>query len=177
MIKINLLPRKARKGVFKYDLYILIFVVLVNFSVIGGIHYKNTSDIANYKKLIENTKKEIAGLDRIYKEYMSLEREKKGIKIRIQAIDNIKEGRALAARTLFDLTSIVKESVWLKKFAKKDDKFELEGRSLENESISDFIESISKIPYIKNVELKNIEDVNEGGVAIKKFIINGNISL
>lgn len=78
MIKINLLPRKARKSVFKYDLYILIFVVLVNFLVIGGIYYKNTSDIANYKKLIENTKKEIASLDRIYKEYMSLERGKEG---------------------------------------------------------------------------------------------------
>jgi hypothetical protein len=33
------------------------------------------------------------------------------------------------------------------------------------------------MPYITNVELKNVQDVNEEGLTIKKFIITGNMSI
>ena len=57
------------------------------------------------------------------------------------------------------------------------DKFELEGRSLENESISDLVEAISKIPYIRNVELKSVNVATEDGITVKSFTIYGDISL
>jgi Tfp pilus assembly protein PilN len=106
-----------------------------------------------------------------------MEREKKEIQRRITAINKVKDGRILAARTLYDLTNSIQESVWLKSFKKTDNKFELEGRSLGTEVVSDFVDSISKIPYIKDVELKNVQDVTEEGLILKKFIIVGNISL
>ena len=102
---------------------------------------------------------------------------KKEIERRIQTLNQLKSGRALAARSLYDISSIIKEGVWIKSFKKTDNKFEIEGRSFVNESISDFIESLSKMPYIKNVELKNVQDVNEEGLTIKKFIITGNMSI
>jgi hypothetical protein len=58
-----------------------------------------------------------------------------------------------------------------------DNKFEIEGRSFVNENISDFIESLSKMAYVSNVELKNVQDVNEEGLIIKKFVITGNMSI
>jgi len=177
MIKINLLPKKPRRKSLQYDLYMLIILLVINLLVLSGLYYKNHSDIAAYNTLIENTKKEIAGLDKIYKEYLKLEREKKEISRRLQAIDKIKEGRALAARTLYDLSTIVTDNMWLKRLTKKDNKFEIEGRSLENESISDFVEKISKLSYITNVELQNVQTVNEEGLVLKKFTITGNISL
>lgn len=177
MIKINLLPKKPRRAALRYDLYMLVILLVINFVVLGGIYYKNYSDIATYNKFIENTKKEIASLDKIYKEYLKLEREKKEISRRLEAIDKIKEGRALAARTLYDLATVVSDNMWLKRFTKKDNKFEIEGRSLENESISDFVEQISKLSYIKNVELQNVQSVTEEGLVLKKFTITGNISL
>ena len=71
----------------------------------------------------------------------------------------------------------VKESLWLKTFKKTENKFELEGRSVENEAISSFVESLSKVPYLNGVELKSVEDSAEGGLILKKFIIQGNISI
>ncbi len=179
MIKINLLPRSKRikPSALRYDIYLLIFVFIITMGIAGGIYYKNTQDIAHYKNLIEKTKKDIASLQGIYNEYIAMEREKKEIQRRITAINKVKDGRVLAARTLYDLTSSIQESVWLKSFKKTDNKFELEGRSLGSESVSDFVDSISKIPYIKNVELKNVQDVNEEGLILKKFTILGNISL
>lgn len=177
MIRINLLPKKPHISIAKYDLYFYFLIVAVNVFVLGGVYLTNTRNIAQYSESIEKMKKEIKSLEGIQREYVNMDKEKKEIDRRIRLIENIKEGRALAARSLYDLSSIVKENVWLKTFKKTEDKFELEGRSLENESISGFIENLSRIPYMKNVELKSVEDISEEGVVVKKFMINGNMSL
>jgi len=177
MIKVNLLPGKAKKDLLKIDLYLFFSVVILNLLIFGSIYYINASDISKYKKDIEKTKNEIASLQNIYNEYLAMEQEKKEIQRRIKAIDSIKEGRALSARILYDFTSVIKDNVWLKSLRKVDNKFELDGRSLENESISTLVENLSKIPYIKNVELRNVADTTEDGVTVKKFIISGDIVL
>lgn len=160
-----------------YDLYLFLFVVILNLSIVGGIYYKNEKNIAEYNKVIGDAKAEIASLENIYREYLNLEKEKQEIEKRIKAINDVKEGRGLAARTLYDLTSVIKENVWLKSFKKDEDRFELEGRSMENESIADFVENLSKIPYMRNVELINVEDIAEEGIVVKKFLVKGNIIL
>jgi Tfp pilus assembly protein PilN len=177
MIKINLLPKKPIRAAFKYEIHVFLLIIILNLLIIGLIYSINARQISNLRSNIEAAKKEIASLDPIYKEYLSMEQEKKEIQRRIQAIDTIKQGRALAARTLYDLTLIVKESLWLKSFKKTENRFELEGRSVENEAISSFVESLSKVPYLSGVELKSVEDATEEGLILKKFIIQGNIAI
>ncbi|HRV23265.1 MAG TPA: PilN domain-containing protein, partial [Syntrophorhabdaceae bacterium] len=86
---------------------------------------------------------------------------------------------ALSARILFDLTNIVKDNVWFRNFNKTDEKFQIEGVSLENESISDLMEKLAKIPYMRNIELLNVTDETDKltNVTVKKFIIQGEIAL
>ncbi|MBA4390035.1 MAG: hypothetical protein C0399_03760 [Syntrophus sp. (in: bacteria)] len=178
MIKINLLPFKRRKAstIIKD---IRDFVILLVLGVIGfGIYeYSLLNEITDYKSKIQAAKQEMISLQPIYQEYFTIQNAKKEIEKRIQTLNQLRTGRALAARSLYDLTSIIKEGVWVKTFKKTENKFELEGRSFVNESISDFIESLSKMPYISNIELKNVQDVNEENLTIKKFIITGNMSI
>jgi len=177
MIKINLLPKKPIRAAFKYEIHVFFLIIILNLLAIALIYSINARSISNLKSNIERAKKEIASLDPIHREYLAMEQEKKEIQRRIQAINTIKQGRALAARTLYDLTSVVKESLWLKSFKKTENKFELEGRSVENEAISSLIESLSKVPYLNGIELKSVEDATEQGLVLKKFIIQGNISI
>ena len=177
MIKINLLPKKPIRAAFKYEIHVFILIFILNLLAIALIYSINARSISNLKSNIEKAKREIASLDPIHREYLAMEQEKKEIQRRIQAINTIKQGRALAARTLYDLTSIVKESLWLKSFKKTENKFELEGRSIENEAISSLMESLSKVPYLSGVELKSVEDATEQGLVLKKFVIQGNISI
>jgi hypothetical protein len=95
---------------------------------------------------------------------------------KIDIINKIKEGRAVVPRIFYDLSSIMKENVWLKRVAKDEGHFELEGRSLDNESICEFVERLSKLPYLKGVELMSVEDVNEAEMTIKKFIVDASVS-
>lgn len=179
MIKINLIPSQTEKTLFKQDIYLFIFICFLNLIAIGGFFYKNSKDIAEQKSMIQKTKNEIASLQKIYKEFLTMEQQKKEIERRMKAIDSIKEGRALTARIMYDITNIIKDNVWLRSFRKTDDKFQLEGVSLENESISDLIEKLTKIPYMRNVELLNVTDEQDKDthVTVKRFIVNGEIAL
>lgn len=179
MIKINLVPSQEEKKLFKEDIYLFIFFLFLNVIAIGGFYYKNHQDILEQKRLIENTKKEIASLQNIYKEYLAMQQQKKEIERRMKAIDNIKEGRALSARILYDISNIIKDNVWFKNFNKSENRFQIEGVSLENESISDLMEKLAKIPYMKNIELLNVIDEmdKQTNITVKKFIIQGDITL
>jgi type IV pilus assembly protein PilN len=177
MIRINLLPKKVHKQIVRSDLVLFCLLLVVALAVAGGLCFNNLREIAQLKAELSKTKQSIASMEKFYKEYLSLEKQKKEMSTRIAVIEKIKEGRALAARIVYDLPSLVKESVWLKRFKKDEDRFDLEGRALENESVADFVEKLSKIPYAKNVELKSVEDVTEEGVLVKKFLVTGNLSL
>jgi len=178
MIKINLLPfkRKRASSLSKdiRDLVLALILVCVGF---GIYYYRLSNEIEEQISNIATIRKEISSLQPIAQEYKQIQEAKSEISRRIQTLDQLQSGRALAARSLYDISSMIKEGVWIKSFKKTDNKFEIDGRSFVNESISDFIESLLKMPYITNVELKNVQDVNEEGLTIKKFIVTGNMSI
>ncbi len=176
MIRINLLPgkKRARKPV-GFDLYLLIGTVVLSLAVVAGLFAKNAKDIQRIRAEIGTIKKQSSALQGIYNEFANLEREKKELTRRIAAVDKIKEGRGIAPRILYDLPLLIRDNVWFRKVSKNEASFDLEGRSVDNESVSDFIERLSKLPYMRNVELKSVEDATEGNVTVKKFIVQGSV--
>jgi type IV pilus assembly protein PilN len=177
MIRINLLPKKVRKEALKSDLMLFVLLLVIAFVASAGMYLNNATQITHLKTDVARTKQSIASMEKFYKECLALEKQKKEMSARISVIEKIRQGRGLAARILYDLPSLVRESVWLKRFKKDEDRFDIEGRALENESVADFVEKLSQVPYAKDVELKSVEDVTEEGTLVKKFIVQGNLSL
>jgi len=177
MIRINLLPKKVRKEALKSDLILFVLLLVVALVLGASIYAKNQTEIGHLKTDVARTKQSITSMEKFYRDYLALEKQKKELSARIALIEKIKEGRALTARILYDLPSIVKESIWLKRLKKEEERFDLEGRALENESIAEFVERLAKIPYAKEVELRMVEDVTEEGVLVKKFLVQGSLGL
>ncbi|MCX7857892.1 MAG: PilN domain-containing protein [Deltaproteobacteria bacterium] len=177
MIKINLLPVPEKKPSFTFD--VVTFLVLLSVSlVIFGISYYSTKNrISDIQRQIEEKKKQISSLEGTYREYMAMEKDKREIQKRLTVVKTIKKGRALPARILYDITNVTKESIWLKSLKKTDAKLTIEGRAIENESVADFMEQLSRLPYMRNVELVNVEETVEEGLAVRKFVIQGDIIL
>lgn len=177
MIKINLLPkREHRKRSWNLDLYILAAVLVLSCALVGGIYLRNERGLRSLRTDLTAAKRQRDSVQGEYKEFLALEKDKKEIVDRIAAVDRISRGRAIAPRMLYDLSSLVTENVWLKRLRKDEARFDLEGRSVDNESICGFVERLSKLPYMKGVELKSVEDVTETGVTIKKFIVEGGLT-
>jgi type IV pilus assembly protein PilN len=178
MIKINLLPRKEyEKKRVDHDLYVLLAVLALTFALVAGIALKNRRDVTHLRAEMAALTTQRDSLQGVYKEFLSMEKQKKEIVARIAVIDKIKEGRALPPKILYDLSSLVTENLWFRKVHKDNGKFSLEGRSIDNESICSFVEGLSKLPYMKDVELKSVEDVTDAGTTVKKFLVEGNVTL
>jgi type IV pilus assembly protein PilN len=178
MIRINLIPTTIRKKKeVDFELYLLAGTLVFTFLLMGAVYTKTARDITKLRTQTANVRMQVAAIQPALREYAALEKEKKEISKRIGVINKIKEGRALAPRILYDLSSIMKENVWLKKVVKDEARFELEGRSLDNESICEFVEGLSRLPYFSNVELKSVEDVSEADVTVKKFTVEGGVAL
>ncbi len=178
MIKVNLLPyKKSRTSTLKINVVTFFLLLIIGNILFWSIFFYNWREIGDYRRNIASTKTELASMRPYYQEYQRIQAAKKEIERRIKVVNQLKSGRALAARSLFDMSALMKEGVWLKTFKKTENKFEIEGRSLVNESISDFMEMLTKLPYMKDIELKSIQDVTEEGLVIKKFIVQGNMSL
>jgi Tfp pilus assembly protein PilN len=178
MIKINLLPSSAKAKEHRgWGWFLFVAVILINLAVLAFLFQRNSAEIADTERSIAATKKEMDKLQKTRKEYQLLSTDRKELERRLETINKLKEGRALSARMIYDLSVLTKENVWIKTFRRNESQFELEGRSAENDSISDFVEAMSRIPYVKTVELRRIEDVNEEGVTVKKFSIQGTVGL
>lgn len=175
MIRINLLPSPERKPKVVYDLYIFLALFLGVAIIISGILYLTQKRIWALEKQISEKKSQIQSLEPIQREYLAMEREKKEIEQRLKVVDTIKKGRALPARILYDLSSIVKDTVWLKALKKAEGKLTIEACAMENESIADFVEQLIKLPYVRNVELVKVEEIIEEGLPVKKFLIVGEV--
>jgi type IV pilus assembly protein PilN len=177
MIKINLLPKTIRqKKEFNFDLYIFIAAILIALGIVGGFYVKNTRDINNILITTESLKKEIASLAPLDREFAAIEKDRKDVSNKLSVITKISEGRSIAPKMLYDLSSIIRDTMWLKTLRKDGNKLYIEGRSVDNESISDFVERLSKLPYLKDLELRSVEDTSEGGITVKKFTIDGSVS-
>ena len=158
-------------------MHVLVATLLVSLLLVGGFYYKNVEDMRRSRVEIESLKQQIKVLEPIQREFGSLEKNKNEIARKLSVINKMKDGRALPPRMLYDLSSLVKDNLWLKRLRKDDAKIEIEGRSIDNESVCDFVDHLAKLPYLKNLELRSVEDVSEGGMTVKKFVVDGSVSL
>jgi type IV pilus assembly protein PilN len=174
MIKINLLPQGShgQHGVHA-DLFMFPAILVLTFALVGGVFLKNNRDAARLRRDAAALRLQVGSLQGIYNEFLTMGKEKKEIAERIAVIDRIKEGRALASRLLYDLSSLTTDNLWLRKVQKVEMKVDIEGRSVDSESICTFVEGLSRLSYMKSVELKNVEDVTEAGTRVRKFIVEG----
>jgi Tfp pilus assembly protein PilN len=172
MIKINLLPQKSYgQERFNPDLFIFPAILVLSLALVGGVFLKNNRDAAKLRSETAALRSQAASFQGVYKEFLTMEKEKKEIAARIATIDRIKEGRAFAPRLLYDLSSLTTDNLWFKRVRKVDMKVDIEGRSIDNESICSFVEGLSRLFYMRNVELKSVEDVTETGTTVKKFVV------
>lgn len=178
MIKINLLPTKKRerRGI-SLDPYVLLATLVISFALVGGFFFKNTRDIEQARNEIQSLRESAIALEPIKKEFLALQKDRQETSKKLAVIDRMKEGRTVPPRMLYDLSSLVRDNLWLKRLKKDDKKLEIEGRSVDNESVCDFVERLTKLPYLKDMELRSVEDVAEGGITVKKFVVDGSVSL
>jgi len=181
MIKINLLPyrEETKKQFLKSQLsiasictvpsilLIIILLILLNTKI------SNTS--TQIRKVESDIKKQKVSLDEI----KVFKKEKETLKNKMKVIDKLKKGKFGPVHIIDHLAINLPGRIWLTEIVQKNMSMTLEGKALDNISISNYMVNLTKSDYFKSVDLKQIKtDKCKGpqGIQLKKFSLTSTIT-
>lgn len=176
MIRINLLPKKVSRkkmGLVQH----LVLTGMVFFVTIGALAYFTVSlngKITDLKRQVADARAEREELKDVNKEKNKYEQNIASLKNQLDIITKIKARRFLPVRLFDELTKVLNKDlpVWLTKFSIADEKIQVEGFSLSNRDLANFVTRLEKTPFFRNVDLLYSEKVNKDDREIYQFSLN-----
>lgn len=154
MIKINLLPRgreQKKKEGLREQIVVLAAAVVILFFLIGMLHSRIGGQITSNQRKISDTQAEIVRLDNMIKEVKDIEVKRKNLEDKLNVIENLEKGRVGAVMFLDKLSLMVPEKLWLVSLSENQGKVNLNGMSIDNQTIAKFIENLEKSGIFREV--------------------------
>ena len=176
MIRINLLPKedKAQRPVtmtFKAgDIVIPAVVLVATALVIVGTALSQYSRATSLQRSIAEVDEQSRALAPQIERVNRLAQERAELDLRLGIIAKLEKGRAQSVRLMDDLARSVPDHLWLTAAAQDaGSSLSLEGSTLSNLVVSDFISRLERSPMFANVELEFAERAMVGDREIVKF--------
>jgi type IV pilus assembly protein PilN len=181
MIKINLLPyrEEKKKQFIKSQLSIaglffvpsILLIILLVFLISTKISNTNTQIV----KVKAEIKKQKVSLDEI----KAFKKEKQTLKNKMQVIEKLEKGKYGPVHIIDHLAINLPGRIWLTKIDQKSMSMTIDGKALDNISISEYMVNLAKSDYFKSVDLKKIKtDKKKGptGIQIKNFSLTTTVT-
>jgi len=187
MQHINLIPPEARRlstqgWIRKYLLKSPIFKVSMSiFLLLFLISVFELSALTKYKHKISSQKKQITQLEmdlehnksiqaQIRKEIETIEEENKYFQKRLSFLEKAQRERVSWSDVLFVLTKVSPQDLWLNKVSLKKDLIIINGTTLDNTKVSDFMLKLDQSGYFKSTSFTFTQkDKDEKGEPIIDF--------
>jgi len=180
MIKINLLPyRNQRKSLIIQQQIIMglapIVVVLI---VIGCFWWAIKTNISDTEKEIARISNEIKKQQVTMKQITDFKSKKATITKKMEIIRTLQEGKSGPVHVLDELAVNLPGRLWLTAVKQTGMGLNIEGKSLDNISISNYMINLEKSEYFNGVDLKSIKTAKKStakGALLKNFVISCSI--
>jgi type IV pilus assembly protein PilN len=170
MIRINLLGEKVDRSA-TYALQLVGFVAGVvlllgiGFFVRDGIATR-VADLTAEKARLD---KELARLEIETKKVEELEKKRKVLSEKLQTIAILKTKKRGPVHILDDMNKAIPERSWLVEAKQKDGMVEIRGISLDNQTVSVFMENLKTYPFFGDVDLVVANEFVKDGVKLREF--------
>lgn len=175
MIKVNLLgierPKRTRRT-GKGPGGGLVGGVALALLLIGGMGFVWWS-MATRVNTLEDEKvalnEELAALKVKVKEVENYEKNKKSYEEKIGIIEQLRKNQTGPVHLLDELSRGLPDRVWLTSLVEQAGRVDLEGRAVTNAEIVEYISNLKASQHIKEVQLIESRQVNEGGIPVYNF--------
>lgn len=177
MIQINLLPvREERRKADVRQLAVLLGATVLGALLVTGLfHAKVKSDVSSAQALLARTKVEIEEHKPQLQKVERYRKTKEQIERKLGVIDKLDRSRSGPVRMLDELASHTPERLWLTRLQTAEGALTIEGMSLDNEVVANFLTQLSDSPYFSNVELRETEATQVEGLKLNKFQLTANL--
>ena len=178
MIKINLLlAKKEKKRVaVRREVVVLLISVGLLAVVLVFLQWKLNQAEQEMQTEISNKEKEIAQNKSLTTELNQAKESKKALEEKLNVINSLRKENAGPARVLDELSIDKPERIQFESLKKEGTRLGIEGIALDDETVANFMENLRKSKILKNVDLVVSEQIEQGKVKLKKFILACEIS-
>ena len=173
MIKINLLPKEARKRVgLGEQIFIIVLVLILNFVGIGfywsylnGVIEQKQADIARTQQRLDELKKVIDEINKFEAQRQALEQ-------KLKVIEKLEKEQRLPVRLLDEVYITLEDDLWLNSFTQRGEDLSVKGSALSHPILSNYMRKLDDSPYFDQVRLIVAQTRRIGTQDVRDFQIN-----
>lgn len=179
MIRINLLPvREARRKADLQQQMVLLGGALVASIVLATVvHVTMKARVVSAQSRIAGLNKQIDSFKGQLAEVESFRKKKADTEQKLGVIHRLDKSRSGPVHVLDELATRSPERLWITKLEAANGGIKLEGMSLDNEGIADFLTSLNDSDYFDGVELVSTELKERDGLKLNSFEISARITV
>lgn len=179
MIKINLLPVRAakKKETLRQQISVSAMSLVIVLIIIGYLHVTMGNKIAEVNKQVASTEEELRKTKAQIGEVSKFKQAKKALEDKLGVIQSLKKAKAGPMKMVDELSIVIPEKLWLNSFKEKGGAVEFDGVAISNEVIAQFMTELEKSSVFKDIELVVTEQIESGGVKLKKFNLTGKLKV
>ena len=180
MIRINLLPvRQARKlEAARQELVMALAIgALVLFGSLGGWVFTK-AQLSNVDAQNAQLQAEIDSLAADVKKVDEMEKFREELERKLNVISELRDRKNGPVRMIDELSMATPERLQLTQLEEQGGNIKIQGLSVSNEIISQFLRALDASPYFDNVYLENIEakaEQKDSPVPVKSFALSARL--
>ena len=172
MIKINLLPKEARKRVgLGRQIFLLLLILVVTFAGIG-FYWSYLNGVIEQKELeIARTKQRLQELQKIIDEIEKFEAQRLALEQKLAVIATLEKEQDLPVHVLDEVFLTLEDDMWLGSYQQSSIDLNVSGTAISNPIVSDYLRNLEASPYFGNVELIVSQSSTIGSQPVRNFQI------
>lgn len=178
MIRVNLLPVRELNAESnrRKELAIAGVSLATTAVILVALYLSQTAQLSNLSQELPAIRKEIEILNGRIKELGNLEAKIKELSSKHKVIEDLRAQKVGPVRFLDTLAGAIPSSLWLVEIKQSGESLIINGLATDNQSVAEFMRSLSRSAHFKNVELVETNQTDEKTGAFKKFSIQSGIS-
>jgi type IV pilus assembly protein PilN len=173
MIRINLLPLREIEAQLgrRQELMIGGACLAATLLGLGALYLYQSRELSRLEGELARVQSEIAKLDAQVKEVSALEKTVKELREKHGIIRELEKSRTGPVKVMDGLAAAAPPRLWLTEFKEAGGTATLNGLALDNSSVADFLQALSRLPYFREVELLETIQVEQDGRPLQRFSI------
>ncbi|PID57238.1 hypothetical protein CSB45_08410 [candidate division KSB3 bacterium] len=172
MIKINLLPKEARKRAGLGQQIAMIILVLLATIVAIGFTWNYLDNVIEKKNAeIAKTRERLQELQKIIDEINQFEAQRKALEQKLAVIAKLEKEQKLPVHLLDEVYLTLEDDLWLRNFQEGNFNITISGTALSNPVLSDYLRNLEESQYFDNVELVVSQRKTIGAQTVRDFQI------